>query len=117
METEYDLIPEGELIAPEPGTSEYRLTHFRVYDENGYAGSFATGAPEGATLESVSADLCARFAGEGGTGFGSKDLVVLLGARIVAVVLRGPDGRPEVTTFEDGAVVGFGGKEWTGVEA
>ena len=107
MESEYDLVPEGDLIAPEQGTSEYRLAHFRVYDENGYAGSFSTDAPESATLASVSADLCARFAGAAGTGFGSKDLVVLLGARIVAVVLRGPDGRPEVTTFEGGSVVGI----------
>ena len=82
-------------------TSRYRRTHFRVYDEDGYAGTFDTSPPENATLASVSACLCEKFAGRGGTGFGSKDLVVLLGPRIVAVVRKGTDGLPVVTTFAD----------------
>jgi hypothetical protein len=96
-----------ELADPQPingarrETSEYRRTHFRVYDEDGYAGTFDTNPPESASLASVSASLCAHFAGTGGTGFASKDLVVLLGARIVAVVRKGADGLPHVTTFED----------------
>ncbi len=96
-----------ELADPQPingagrETSEYRRTHFRVYDEDGYAGTFDSSPPESASLASVSAYLCARFAGTGGTGFASKDLVVLLGARIVAVVRKGADDLPHVTTFED----------------
>ena len=101
---EYELVPEGARVAPESTTSEYRRGHFRVYDEDGYAGSFATDAPESATLDGVTADLCARFS----STFGSKDLVILLGSRIVAVVLKGPDGRPEVTRFEGGSAVGAG---------
>lgn len=80
---------------------EFRRTHYRVYDEDGYATSFATTPPESATLEGVTAYLCDRFQGESGTGFDSKDLVILLGPRIMAVVRKGVDGRPEVTTFQD----------------
>src|SRR3954453_19270111 len=80
-------------------TPEFRHTHYRVYDEDGYATSFATTPPENATLEAVAKYLCEKFQGTGGTGFDSKDLVVLLGPRIVAVVRSGVDGRPEVTTF------------------
>ncbi len=76
-------------------------THYRVYDEDGFASSFAIGPPDNATLASVSARLCEHFRGTGGTGYESKDLVVLLGPRIVAVVRGGPDGEPRVTTFED----------------
>jgi hypothetical protein len=82
-------------------TSEFRRDHYRVYDEDGFATSFAIAPPENATLKSVSAFLTERFQGTGGTGFDSKDLVVLLGPRIVAVVRKGRDGRPEVTTFLD----------------
>src|SRR3954470_8578466 len=82
-------------------SAEFRRTHYRVYDEDGYATSFATAPPESATLETVAACLCERFDGTGGMGFESKDLVVLLGPRIVAVVRRGPAGRPEVTCFVD----------------
>lgn len=82
-------------------SQEFRRTHYRVYDEDGYATSFATIPPESATLEGVTAYLCAKFLGQGGTGFDSKDLVVLLGPRIVAIVRQGTDGRPEVTTFVD----------------
>ena len=53
-----------------------------------------------ATLTSVLASLIEKFHGSGATGYDSKDLVVLLGPRIVAVVRSGRDGRPEVTTFE-----------------
>ena len=53
------------------------------------------------TLASVLARLCERFRGTEGTGYESKDLVVLLGPRIVAVVRGGVDGQPKVTTFED----------------
>jgi hypothetical protein len=79
---------------------EYRRTHYRVYDADGFASAFALEPPGNATLESVSAYLTAKFHGTGGTGFDSKDLVVLLGSRIVAVVRNGRDGRPEVTSFE-----------------
>lgn len=78
---------------------EFRRTHYRVYDEDGFSTSFAVAHPGNATLESVTAYLCEKFAGTGGTGYDSKDLVVLLGPRIVAVVRAGADGRPEVTTF------------------
>ena len=81
-------------------SSEYRRTHFRVYDENGFASTFTTLPPENATLASVLIYLTEKFQGTGETGFSSKDLVVLLGARIVAVVRSGRDGQPEVTTFE-----------------
>ncbi len=97
----YELAAPDPLDNTTPETSEYRRTHFRVYDENGFAGTFATTPPENATLASVSAHLCAHFAGTGGTGFASKDLVILLGSRIVAVVRKGADGLPFVTTFED----------------
>jgi hypothetical protein len=79
---------------------EFRSTHFRAYDEDGFASSFATTAPENATLASVTAYLSTRFCGIGGTGYDSKDLVVLLGHRIVAVVRGDKDGLPVVTTFE-----------------
>jgi hypothetical protein len=82
-------------------SAEFRRTHYRVYDEDGYATSFATTPPENATLEGVAAYLCERFDGTGGIGFESKDLVVLLGPRIVAVVRTGPGGRPEVARFVD----------------
>ena len=82
-------------------SDEFRRTHFRAYDEDGFVKAFAVGPPDHATLESVTAYLCEKFAGTGGTGFDSKDMVVLLGPRIVAVVRRGADGRPCVTTFTD----------------
>lgn len=97
----YPLIPVEQVGKALQETSEYRRTHFRVYDENGYMSSFAVTPPENATLDSVSGYLCEKFAGSLGAGFESKDLVVLLGARIVAVVRKGTDGRPEVTTFLD----------------
>jgi hypothetical protein len=84
-----------------PESVEFRRTHYRVYDEDGFASSFATGPPENATLAGVSERLCARFRGTAGAGYESKDLVVLLGPRIVAVVRGGPDGEPVVTTFID----------------
>ena len=82
-------------------SQEFRRPHYRVYDEDGYAASFATVAPENAALAGVAAYLCDRFRGAGGAGFDSKDLVVLLGPRIVAVVRKGADGGPVVTTFRD----------------
>jgi hypothetical protein len=78
---------------------EFRRTHYRVYDEDGYATSFSIEDPVRATLEHVTAFLCERFQGTGGTGFDSKDLVVLLGPRIVAVVRGDAHGQPHVTTF------------------
>jgi hypothetical protein len=98
----YALVPEENVAGATQETSEYRRTHFRVYDENGFTTAFAITPPENATLASVSASLCALFQGTGGTGYDSKDLVVLLGARIVAVVLKGRDGEAHVTTFQDG---------------
>ena len=95
----YDLVPserDGGLIDE---TSVYRRGHYRVYDENGFLSTFATAAPENATLSSVSAHLCKRFAGTAGTGYASKDMVVMFGSRIVAVVRKGEDGLPVVTTF------------------
>jgi hypothetical protein len=94
-------IPPERVFGGTPESVEFRRTHYRVYDEDGFASSFAIGPPDHATLASVSARLCEKFAGTGGTGYESKDLVVLLGPRIVAVVRGGPDGRPRVTTFED----------------
>jgi hypothetical protein len=97
----YELAPpvEGNVASRE--SSEYRRTHFRVYDENGFASTFMTIAPENATLLSVLAHLVDRFRATGGKGYDSKDLVVLLGPRIVAVVRSGRDGDPKVTIFED----------------
>jgi hypothetical protein len=87
--------PPGRIIE----SPEFRRTHYRAYDEDGFASAFAITPPENATLESVTAYLSARFRGGGGTGYESKDLVVLLGHRIVAVVREGGDGQPVVTTF------------------
>jgi hypothetical protein len=95
----YDLSDKGDLAGPEIGPSAYRRTHFRVYDENGFVGGFDTEAPGNFTLDRVFAFVRERFDGNGGTGFDSKDLVVLLGSRIVAVVLKGADGKPEITRF------------------
>ena len=96
----YDLVPletDGDALRE---TSEYRRTHYRVYDENGFLSTFDVASPESATLEKVSAHLCAGFAGTKGSGYDSKDMVVLLGSRIVAVVRQGEDGLPVVTIFE-----------------
>ncbi len=107
------LHPEGQDVVSQPGTlrtveseriqesTEYRRTHYRVYDENGFVSAFAVTPPENATMPSVAAYLCEKFEGTGGTGFESKDLVVLLGHRIVAVVRKGRDGQAVVTTFVD----------------
>jgi hypothetical protein len=94
-------IPLADLAGTAPEASEYRRTHFRVYDENGFTSTFATTPPENATLVSVTDYLCARYDGKQGTGYESKDLVVMLGPRIVAVVRKGRCGEPVVTTFED----------------
>jgi hypothetical protein len=96
----YDLVSAddtGEVVLE---SSEYRRTHFRIYDENGFASTFETSPPESATLTSVLACVIEKFHGTGGTGYDSKDLVVLLGPRIVAVIRNGRDGQPEVTLFE-----------------
>ena len=93
--------PPERVFGGTPESAEFRRTHYRVYDEDGFASSFATGPPDYHTLEGVSARLCATFRGTGGTGYDSKDLVVLLGPRIVAVVRKGWDGGPVVTRFED----------------
>ena len=97
----YELASTANLAEVVPENSEYRRTHFRVYDEDGFTSSFAVGPPENATLESVTAYLIERFHGTRGTGYQSKDLVILLGARIVAVVRGGLGGFPIVTTFEN----------------
>jgi hypothetical protein len=94
-------VPPERVFGGTPESVEFRRTHYRVYDEDGFASSFAIGPPENATLATVSERLCARFRGTGGSGYESKDLVVLLGPRIVAVVRGGPGGEPVVTTFED----------------
>lgn len=94
-------IPLERVFGPVRESAEFRRTHYRVYDEDGFASSFAIGPPVNATLESVATRLCERFHGTAGTGYESKDLVVLLGPRIVAVVRGGADGQPKVTTFED----------------
>jgi hypothetical protein len=96
----YDLVPLEDAREVVLESSEYRRTHFRIYDENGFASTFETSPPESATLTSVLACVIGKFHGTGGTGYDSKDLVILLGARIVAVVRGGRDGQPEVTTFE-----------------
>jgi hypothetical protein len=82
-------------------SADFRRTHYRVYDEDGFASAFATKAPENATLASVSTKVVERFHGTAGTGYESKDLVILLGPRIVAVVRAGSDGTPVVTTFAE----------------
>ncbi|MDR3633365.1 MAG: hypothetical protein P4L84_05975 [Isosphaeraceae bacterium] len=82
-------------------TDEFRRSHYRAYDEDGFVKAFAVPAPECATLDSVTAYLCAKFAGTGGTGFDSKDMVVLLGPRIVAVIRKQKDGEPHAITFAD----------------
>ncbi len=97
----YELTSPADLVGVVRETSEYRRTHFRVYDEDGFMSSFATGPPQNATLQSVTANLIEKFDGMGGTGYQSKDLVILLGSRIVAVVRNGHGGWPEVTMFED----------------
>jgi hypothetical protein len=79
---------------------EYRMAHYRVYDEDGFVSAFSIAPPENATMSGVCATLCERFTGTGGTGYDSKDLVVLLGHRIVAVIRAGSGGEPVVTTFE-----------------
>lgn len=96
----YDLVPSESDGGQIDATSEYRRTHYRVYDENGFLSTFAATPPENATLSSVSAHLCELFAGTAGTGYASKDMVVILGSRIVAVIRKGGDGKPVVTTFE-----------------
>jgi hypothetical protein len=89
----------------EPGAArvqespEFRRGHYRVYDENGFLSSFAVAPPANATLASVTSYLCENFGDTLGAGYESKDMVVLLGPRIVAVVRGDADGRPEVTTF------------------
>ena len=96
----YDLVAGESEAGPIGETSEYRRTHYRVYDENGFLSTFASTPPENATLATVSAHLCKTFAGVAGTGYASKDMVVMYGSRIVAVVRKGDDGLPEVTSFE-----------------
>jgi hypothetical protein len=96
----YELVEAQPTVDVVVESSEYRRTHFRVYDENGFASTFLTTPPENATLPIVLGYLIEKFHGTGGTGFDSKDLVVLLGPRIVAVVRGGRDGNPEITTFE-----------------
>ena len=89
------------VFGPIRESAEFRLAHYRIYDEDGFASSFAIAPPLNATLASVSAHIIERFHGAGGTGYESKDLVVLLGPRIMAVVRGGADGKPVVTTFGD----------------
>lgn len=96
----YDLVPPSDTTEVVRESSEYRRTHFRIYDENGFSSTFDSSPPECATLTSVLAHVLEKFHGTGGTGFDSKDLVVLLGPRIVAVIRSGRNGRPVVTTFE-----------------
>ena len=98
----YPATPPETVVGRVQESAEFRRAHYRVYDEDGFSSSFALAPPASATLGSVTAYLCERFAGTGGTGYDSKDLVVLLGSRIVAVVRKGTDGRPEVTNFLDG---------------
>ncbi len=96
----YDLIQPNDVDGAVFEPAEYRRTHFRIYDENGFSSTFDTSPPECATLASVLAYVTEKFHGTGGTGFDSKDLVILLGPRIVAVVRNGRNGNPEVTKFE-----------------
>ena len=96
----YDLVPAEDTGGVVLESSEYRRTHFRVYDENGFTSTFETNPPEMPPLTSVLAYVIEKYHGTGGTGYDSKDLVVLLGPRIVAVVRNGRDGQPEVTMFE-----------------
>ena len=99
----YDLVPAEDTGRVVLESSDYRRTHFRIYDENGFASTFETSPTGSATLTSVLAYVIENYHGTGGTGYDSKDLVVLLGPRIVAVVRNGRDGQPEVTMFETSA--------------
>lgn len=101
----YDLTPIGDRAGADSGPSEYRRTHYRLYDENGFVGGFSATEPDNYTLERVFHHVCEHFQGTGGTGFDSKDLVVLLGSRIVAVILKGADGLPAITRFPQGSDV------------
>ena len=61
----YELVdPEakGEVAVE---SSEYRRTHFRVYDEDGFSSNILTEAPEFATLPIVLAKLVEKFHGTG----------------------------------------------------
>ena len=97
----YPPTPPEMVVGRVQESAEFRRANYRVYDEDGFSSSFAVAPPASATLASVTAYLCDRFAGTGGTGYESKDLVILLGPRIVAVVRKGADGRPVVTSFLD----------------
>jgi len=93
----------GPIDRPPPRvqeSAEFRRDHYRVYDEDGYITSFSIRPPVNATLPGVLSFLCDNFQGTAGTGFESKDMVVLLGPRIMAVVRKGADGGPQVTAFE-----------------
>lgn len=79
--------------------AEFRLDHYRVYDEDGFLSSLAVAAPLNATVNSARAGLCERSHGSPGTGYESKDVVVLLVLRSVAVVRQGAAGEPEMTRF------------------
>ena len=96
----YELATPSDASGAVLESSDYRRTHFRIYDENGFSSTFDTSPPECATLTSVLACVIEKYHGTSGTGFDSKDLVVLLGPRIVAVIRSGRDGQPVVTTFE-----------------
>ncbi len=96
----YELASPSDAPGAVVESSEYRRTHFRIYDEDGFSSTFDTNPPESATLSTVLACVIETFHGTGGSGYDSKDLVVLLGPRIVAVIRSGHDGQPVVTTFE-----------------
>lgn len=53
-----------------------------------------------ANVENVVADLVDHFNGVGGQGFESLDMTVWNAVRLVAVVRKGPDGKPVATIFE-----------------
>src|SRR6478609_7352779 len=76
--------------------------NIRVLAEDGFRASFEIG--RGDTVESVVARLVENFGGpdacDEAYGYGGTDLTVWLGGRLVAVVRRGPDGRPVATVFE-----------------
>ena len=61
-------VPPERVFGGTPESVEFRRTHYRVYDEDGFASSFAVGVPDHATLATVADRLCERFRGTGAPG-------------------------------------------------
>lgn len=68
----------------------------------GYGEVFVPEAAEPVTLDDVVADVVNRFDAPAGVGegFGGEDVAIWLAGKLLAVVRRGADGKPEVTRFD-----------------